>query len=96
MADQVSALEPGLYRATVRGVEDVILMAHEDGTAMTLVPIDGRALHRGNCITDARPLIVLDLEGLDVQTLADVVRVSWPELADAIEAQTKPARMVIS
>lgn len=100
----MSALEPGLYRATVRGQKDVTVFM-DSLTAywlrqglMCATPLD--------FITDARPLIVLDLDSAEREYIGDlryvadrlpehnVHRALVHELADQIEAQTKPARIL--
>ena len=63
--DGMSALAPGLYRATVRGVPDVDVMVSENGTGVSeYVTLRGGARHRlhiAEHITNARPLTVLDI-----------------------------------
>ncbi len=93
----MSALTPGLYRATVRGVADTIVLVHKDGTPITATPVDGCSYHAGQ-ITDARPLIVLDLSAIRsdavlVQHLRESGTFDLADLAAQIEAQTKPARI---
>ena len=108
----MSALKPGLYRATVRGVADVTVMVTDWGYShrcITQAGVDSlkyRDLHahRDGDITDARPLIVLNLEdpAATVQTLIaaanaeinpariyDPRRGALRKLAVQIEAQTK-------
>jgi hypothetical protein len=94
-------LKPGLYRATfATGEERVIKVVDPDAAR------DGCTVHtpEGKCvchgmghITDARPLIVIDLSGFisDAALVADLRRGGWGfnEIADQIEAQTKPARI---
>lgn len=99
----MSTLTPGLYRATVRGVADTIVMVHEDGTAMSVANIERRAFHKDIHITDARPLIVLDLGDDDphhyIKALCQAEKKNYAynlalrNLADQIAQQTKPARI---
>jgi hypothetical protein len=75
----VSALAPGLYRATVRGVADVVVMVDGNGVGHMA---QGRAETSGyinrhvrpGLITDARPLIVLDLHPSVANDLAQSMR----------------------
>ena len=100
----MSALEPGLYRATVRGVADTIVIVGEDGWGRSgdRIRADGYCgyEHLPRNITDARPLIVLMVPGGGSPRdnhwprLADYLRQGgWDFTADQIEAQTKPARI---
>ena len=94
----MSALEPGLYRATVRGVPDTIVMIRATGFGFTHDYIAGVGSFAPDEITDARPLVVIE-EPKNVQ------REYWPRFvmllrdngwhltADQIEAQTRPARI---
>jgi len=99
----VSALKPGLYRATVRGVADQIVMLTDAPTEdpwVSMLTSTGTVRwrwHEGGRVTDARPLIVLDLEH-PAETVRHLRAESSPwdcieEIAAAIEAQTKPARI---
>jgi hypothetical protein len=88
----VSALEPGkVYTATVRGETDVVFKADEFGL------VKGSSTPSSS-VTDARPLIVLDLLPTQViglvHLLSNPLRHDWAgPIADQIEAQTKPARI---
>ena len=107
----MSALAPGLYRATVRGVPDTIVMLTDtfpgdvDPWVSLTMSTDYR-WHRHEHVTDARPLIVLDLD--DWHPVAIAAWLSWVrdaanrnrndsgmtrDIASQIEAQTKPARI---
>jgi hypothetical protein len=94
----VSALEPSLYRATINDKADVIVMKGRDEAAY-LTSTGHLATRRITSVplTNARPLIVLDLEDhgqVNASNLAQVLREDgYPRLADQIEAQTKPARI---
>jgi hypothetical protein len=104
----VNALTPGLYRATVRGFADVIMVVDQNGMCHhdNLLSDDGvSTTHSNNSyVTDARLLIVLDLDDSDVRylasylrntvenhpnTLGNVGRAVFTAAADQIEAQTK-------
>lgn len=89
----MSALEPGLYRATVRGVPgESIVMAGNMGMTYTFTV--GGDVRRCYVVTDARPLIVLDLTDYLAHTLAlDLQQGRWGDIADQIMAQLKPARI---
>ena len=90
----MSALKPGLYRATVRGVPDVTVMVVGDGCGYMTEEVNGGLAHLLKDITDARPLIVLDLKDLDVhKVVAALRRVGWERIAVQIEAQSKPVLM---
>ena len=102
----MSALSPGLYRATVEGVPNIIIMIADEygrGTTSRCVPDTpyGTRGHDRDNITDARPLIVLDLENpaAVVRSLRTATRYSdevlpyLDQVAASIEAQTKPARI---
>ena len=106
MADQVSALSPGLYRATVRGVADVtVLIADTHGSGFTSEYICGEwRSHLASDITDARPLIVLDLDAYDtgkfllfLKEQCNLIAGPWArasaDVIRQIEAQCKPARI---
>ena len=55
-------MKPGLYVATVRGVEGVMVIgpSSEDRAYRTSEPINGLYYHEAPQVTDARPLVVLD------------------------------------
>jgi len=93
----MSALEPGLYRATVRGVPDVIVMVGKHGDYARIVNADTTLMAFQDSpkdITDARPLIILDTNALSARNIAQILRSSgYAGVADQIEAQTKPARI---
>lgn len=57
-------MKPGLYVATVRGVEGVIVIgpSSEDHAYRTSETINGLYYHEAPQVTDARPLVVLDPE----------------------------------
>ncbi len=90
-------LEPGIYKATVRDVPEVTVMVHAD-SACTANAVADWVQHGFNDITDARPLIVLDLEdtvdaakGLRRVAAAARPVCEWDVvdiIADQIEAQT--------
>ena len=91
----MSALLPGLYSATVRGVPDQIVMIG-DWTS------SGHVMHGEHVIasdiTDARPLIVLDLAAPDrfatlLRSFDDMGDTVFTKAAEQIEAQCKPARI---
>jgi len=104
----MTALTPGLYRATVRGVPDTLLIVDQNGmghhTLLDSCPGDIGVTHTstGEHITDARPLITLDLGDWHPETIkafaaktrstvSDTSAVKFAQwLADQIEAQTKP------
>ena len=97
------ALEPGLYRATVRGVADQIVLLTATAPPDPWFAFEPQSSgpssrwFRHADITDARPLIVLDLEDhgrVNAANLAQVLREDgYPYLADQIEAQCKLARI---
>ena len=101
----MSALEPGrFYKATVEGVPDVVIMITDDydrGFTARQVPDvpNGTYGHAPEDITDAYPLIVLDLE--DPADYAATLRqiglhtegIRLRNIANQIEAQTKPTRI---
>jgi len=104
----MSTLEPGIYRATVRGVPDQVVMFDRSDTQPHVRSIDavgGNYWHEVDSITDARPLIVLDLDdpaefvtalvgtssGNPADTDSDDMRLY--ALANMIREQTKPARI---
>jgi hypothetical protein len=97
-------LKPGLYKATVRGVPDVTVMVTERNEATSSIRVKSDSgwtftYHDPDeHITDARPLIVLDLLPTRtialVRLLSDPLRHDWAgPIADQIEAQTKPPRI---
>jgi hypothetical protein len=89
----VSALEPGLYRATVCGVPDLMMLVGEGN----LVHTDSGTYHPEH-VTNARPLIVLNL-GVFISDAMLIKHLRAPRVwdigvvADQIEAQCKPARI---
>jgi len=101
----VSALNPGLYLATVRGIpgESIVLAGvGVTGDKDVMFSLDsGGNIRRCYVFEDARPLIVLDLEdprGAVAQIRSyfahqDDVPAYMEQVADQIEAQTKPARI---
>ena len=90
----MSALKPGLYRATVRGVANVTVLIRATGYGFTPDYIAGVGSFAPDEITDARPLIVLDTNALSARNIAQILRSSgYAGIADQIEAQTKPARI---
>jgi hypothetical protein len=95
----MSELKPGFYAATLDGETRQGVLCDEGDFSFL---VDGGFDCVGiRDVTDARPLIVLDLATDDrhgfVQRnpsiLADFLRDAYPALADQIEAQTKPARI---
>jgi hypothetical protein len=98
-------LEPGIYKATVRGVPDQIVVWHKDGGCTPEVSVNKPCLDPED-VTDARPLIVLDaLAANDAMSADDVFACAieslrkspyWSDsgLADQIEAQTKSPKPV--
>lgn len=108
----MSALEPGLYRATVRGVADQIIKVVDPesyGATCTVHTPDGKCVcHEFGKVTDARPLIVLDLDSDEArhlvshlqntvenhpENLGSVGRAVFTAAANQIIDQTKPARI---
>ena len=90
----MSALSPGLYRAKVRGIPgESIVMAAKDGCTYSLAP-DGEA-RECYVFTDARPLIVLDIQypAALVKAMREGVQRLVDSVADQIIEQTKPARI---
>ena len=94
----MSALEPGrLYMAKVEGASERLLFVETGGWADDM---DG-TVWNPDCITDARPLIVLGLGGQNVGNLVSDLRVAHRRtsnaglalIADQIESQTKPERI---
>ena len=74
----MSALKPGLYRATVRGVPgDCTVMVGDDGNSTFALDIAGN-VRRCYVFTDARPLIVLDLSDAPMEyTSGTPAVISW-------------------
>jgi len=99
----MSELKPGLYKATVRGVADQIVMVDDTSLGHTTTPVNGCRGHSfSSDITDARPLIVIVLENPTWATtiLREISGAAegptWVLLraiSNQIEAQTKPARI---
>ena len=99
----MSPLEPGFYVATVEGVPDIPIMITDEGGhgwTMRKVPDTpyGTYGHGLGDFTDARPLITLDLaDGARREYVLEILRAArhaWThDVADQIEAQTKPARI---
>ena len=95
----MSALEPGLYRATVRGVKDVTVMVDGSTQIHTLTLVrdvwgNDYSTHHEHQVTNARPLIVLNLEGYSAPSFVTRLRAAgFDTIPDQIEAQTKPARI---
>jgi len=101
----VSALEPGFYMATVEGVPNIpIMITDEAGRGFTMRKVPdtpyGTYGHNPSDITDARPLIVLDLENpaAVVRSLREATQngADLPyldQVAASIEAQTRPPRI---
>lgn len=95
-------LKPGLYKATVRGLPDQIVLIHDENFGCTFEPVEDRQTHLSNHITDALPLFVLDLDTAEreyVQDLRyvadclpehDVHRALVESVADQIEGQIPP------
>ena len=96
-----------IARATVRGVPDVLVMYHGNTWGWTSSVNAGGSLGHGDeQVTDVRPLVVLDPADARCPRLSDVIRgfltyigsasarrdLEW--IADEIERQTKPPRMV--
>ena len=101
----MSALEPGLYRATVRGVPgESIVMVGDDGNSTFSLDGEGN-VRRCYVFTDARPLIVLDLDDPAefVRALGECAPSNFADtdsddfrimaIANQIREQTKPARI---
>ena len=96
----MNALVPGLYSATVKGVPDQIVMLAIRGDY-------GRVINTGELLTtygsasvdltDARPLITLDLHDYSPGNLAGLIsaidRAGHVTVAQSITQQTKPARI---
>jgi hypothetical protein len=76
--------------AKVEGAPERLLFVEDGGWADD---VDG-SVWNPDCITDARPLIVLDLDGYLPAELNALLRdEGYTTLADQIEAQSKPARI---
>ena len=87
----MSALAPGTWVATVRGVPNTTIIADDAGDYATITRIDGWWSHEDVHIIDARPLIVLDLGTLAPSVVTNVLHdAGYLGLADQVEAQTKP------
>jgi hypothetical protein len=105
----MSALTPGLYRATVRGVpgESIVLAGvGVTGDKDVMFSLSKGDVRRCYVFENARPLIVLDFDSdVCADVVGDLRRVSTflaahglgtafiADIADQIEAQTKPARI---
>ena len=81
----MSALSPGLYRATVKGTPDQIVMLTADNdmtdpwvSLRLLKGGDSWRWHTHEAVTDARPLIVLDLHDYAVANVVEALRGSGP------------------
>jgi hypothetical protein len=101
--------KPGtVARATVRGVGDLLVMRTSgtrggDDIWLSALHVGGWRSHTHADVTDVRPLVVLDLDGIvdpagALRLIAneDVVNAKRSlllGLADQIEAQTKPPRI---
>jgi len=91
-------LSPGIYKATVRGVSDQIIKVVSPetyGATCTVHTPEGKCVcHEIGNVTDARPLILLDLgAAISALRIATLLRDhGHGGVADQIEAQTKPAR----
>ena len=96
----MSALSPGLYRATVRGEAGHVVMVDRFSKVHN---IDNGGAFELSDITDARPLIVLDLGDDDphhyIRALCQAEKrnhaynLALRKIADQIAEQTKPARI---
>lgn len=92
-------LERGIYKATVNGVTDQIVMSDGVGAAACAAPLGGfLGFTYGEAITDARPLTIIDLgERQHREYVLDILRQprhDWTNaVVDQIEAQTRPARI---
>lgn len=96
-------------KAAVRGVPNVTVFAFAADTWASGEKVDGTRVHDARLVTDVRPLVVLDLGALsaDAPHLAiwadavDLLRryesqlqsALLGDIADQIEAQTKPPRI---
>ena len=105
MGDDVSALEPGLYSAIIREEREEVVFVDDGHMGTTFVAVRGQFRHLASDITDARPLIVLDLGdpalGITIAALRIATKdrglelhtLALQNITDQIEAQTKPARI---
>ena len=91
-------LEPGLWKATVRGVPgESIVMVGDDGNSTFSLDGEGN-VRRCYVFTDARPLIILDPDDPTVTAFVKVYAGSpgggmLNKIANLIAEQTKPARI---
>lgn len=84
--------EPGIYKATVRGVPGVTVLIDQTGMGHhDAVPSGARHTVFGDNLADARPLIVLDPESDQVREFLE--RKSGLPLLDLIESQIAPSRI---
>lgn len=83
--------------ATVLGQKGVRVVIGDDGEWISPERLGGEYWHTPSEVTDIRPLIVLDLDlgaHVGVDTLVRNLRADrYNDLADQIEAQTKPPRI---
>jgi len=105
VGDDVSALEPGLYSAIIREEREEVVFVDDGHMGTTFVAVRGQFRHLASDITDARPLIVLDLGdpalGITIAALRIATKdrglelhtLALQNITDQIEAQTKPARI---
>ena len=108
----MSALEPGIYRATfASGDTRIIKVVDPDvaGNGCTVYAPYGRCVCHGlDGITDARPLVVLDLDENDARHLVSYLEITverhpdqlgtvgravYTNVAAQVAQQTKPARI---
>jgi hypothetical protein len=100
----MGTLEPGLYKATVRGVPDTVVMVQDDGDCFSVSQIDHYWGHTEAVIKDARPLIVLNFGEpaeavMALRSAAEFVRHNVAQnliingIANLIEEQTKRPRI---
>jgi len=105
----MTALTPGIYKATVRGVPDQIVMVSDQSVNYrnsTLTRCGPEYWHPDSEVTDARPLTLVDVNYWfhgRIPEAAKHVRESSIrntasrevicDILDQIEAQTKPARI---
>ena len=103
----MSEYKPGtVAKATVRGQEDVLVVRTHGGAWVAPITVDGWTFHGDSDVTDVRPLVLLDLEkagshlhpnemarGGVVTMLLDTGSRVARNIADQIEAQTKPPRI---
>jgi len=89
-------LKPGLYKATVRGAAGVVVLVDDMGRGWT-DRVQDNFCHMPSKITDARPLIVLDLDDRYTYKAAALMghlrRGGYDYVADQIAEQTRPARI---